>query len=216
MRKRFLIPVFIIVLLTGCGNNTATWQDATKFGDIDIEASIVDTNDVEDECKIDEYVNIVELNETPLDKLNIETFSLPYNQIAEQCGLEYIKTYSIKPEVKYSQKIYTITQDYYGLEVRADESKNTITSLFSQVLIEDDYGTEKYYEAMNRILAPIMGGVPNMKKYDLNKIYFEIVESMKETGGEYETSYNGIKITLSRDYNWVSIYIEMPKSYNNE
>lgn len=215
MKKRICFLLLIPMLIVGCGEdkNTNTWDNESNFGEINIDAETVDIYSVNEEYEIDKYVKIEELNLTKPDNITEETYRLPYNKIGEQFGLPYILL-SESEQVDESDNIIThkYTKEGIGVYIKVNKNDNRIMSIYSEFKFNDN--PDSFYDSVGRIFAQVYGGMPNLKKYDLNKIFFEIADAMQEEKGTYKTSYNNISLEVKRDYGYVYVTTTYPFELN--
>lgn len=205
MRKFFLF-LFPLILLSGCGSNPSgidTWQDETEFGDINLEAPTIDTNDVAATYEIDRYLEIDELNDTAPDCITMDSFRIYYNRIAKQAGIPYVMPTGYESEDVGSMEIRAYEESGTGVYITLDKDSGMVAG----VSCEFKFSEEEFYESINRIMAPIFGGMPNMKKFDLDKAYFEIAAAMEEKEGKYSFGFGKSKADIRRDYGYVYVNI---------
>lgn len=215
MKIRFIACILLCTLLSGCGSQTVdTWSDETTFGDINVDAEAVDIYSVEEEFEIDKYLNIEELNRTNPNEITVENFRLYYNRIAQQSDIPYIMPDNYE---EYNETNTSIQRKYEegttGVYLHINKQTDCLISSYSEYKFNAK-DEEQFYESINRIFAPVFGGMPNLKKYDLNKIYFGIADAMKEEKGEYEYTYNKISLTVQRDYGFVYVTVSFPFDFD--
>lgn len=210
MKKFIYILLIVMLFLAGCGKA----QESTEsiiFGDINVEATEVDRNDFNAEWEIDDVLSISEQNQNDKNKLTNENFRIYYNRIAEQVGLDYLYLYEAEIEEKGDFIIYDLSKGLTGNYLYNDENGN-IKIIKSELNISYE-NEEDYNKAISKAMAPIFGGMPYLKKYDLNVIYLGLLEAMKDNNGVYEYEFNDIRLNVTRDYNWLTVQINMPINF---
>jgi len=201
-------------MFTGCGvSSVDSWQDVTEFGDININAEVVDTNDVDTEYEIDEYIKISELNNTKMDLATVDSLRIYYNRIAEQFGVPYLSATGYETEeINESITKYVYEEDGTGAYINADAQTGVVSNAYFEIMFNDN-NEELFRTSVGRLMSPVYGFIPNMKKYDLNEAYLGICDAMEDEKGKYEYEFNGIKLEMQRDYGYVYVTITFPSQY---
>lgn len=202
LRNALMISL-IAVCLTGCGDKNEWGEDVT-FGDVDVEAEVVDQNDFDVEWEIDHYISFTEQNqsETPY---TFDNYRLYYNKVADQLGLMLLKEYEMTSESSQEESIvYQFSDSISNNYLTVQNGKVTVVNFEYSA---DFYDEENYNLHIAECMPAIYGGVPYLKKYDLNKIFLELSESLEKERGMYSTEFNGISIVAKREYNLVKISI---------
>lgn len=209
--KYFLISLVCMIFLSGCGNSNSDndWENNTNYGDINLELTEVDRNDFEMEWEIDNYLNITEQNQNDKDNMKNDNYRLYYNKIADQTGLPLLYLYEANAEEKDGNIIYDLSKDGIGNYLtNNDDGKLIYIKCEIPINTESD---ETYMQSISKIMAPIYGGVPYLKKYDLNEIFTTLASELKKEKATYKNEFAGIEFRVTRDYNWATVYICVQK-----
>ena len=207
MKKLFIFVSVFAIFLTGCGlKEENNWQNASDFGDINVEATEVDRNDFDTKLDIDKYLTLSELNENDKNFLVNDNYRLFYNKIANQLDdLPLLVTYDANIEETGSYIVYDCSKDEIGNYLYNDEGGYMI-SIKSEIPFSSD-DDEAYHHSLAKVMAPIYGGIPYLKKYDLNRIFLELENAFQEDKKSYSEEINGLSLTVKKDYNYVTVYI---------
>lgn len=208
MKKKIAALLLLCICLSGCGKNISqdSWGDATDFGDINMDAETVNIYTTEEEYEIDKYLTIEELNLTKPDAINDESFRIYYNRIGSQVDLPYILPSN--GEKDSSEADYVVTkyiEDGTGVYI-----KTYNTGRLGYVYCEFPFNSktdENFQKSVGRIFAVGYAGLPNMTKYQLNEMYFEIMEAMAEDKGSYDLTHNDMNLHVQRDYGYVYVTV---------
>lgn len=203
----------IALSLTGCGNKVAdNWQNETSFGTVDENAVVVDNSDVETEYEIDKYVIIDEINNTPYDMLSEQNVLKYFNRIAEQTGMPYIQAYDYELNEEFSDTVveHKHALDGIGVYFRISSETERLNSVYYEIPFNDE-NDEEYYNSLSKIIGGIYGGVPGLKKFDMNKIFFDMEQSLMEGDSEYKFEYNDVIVQIKRDYGYTKLFINYVK-----
>lgn len=209
-----ILLLTIIILVPGCSKKESnTWQDETNYGDINIEAEVVDTNDFDVEYEIDKYINFEEINSFDKNRLTNDNYRIYYNRVANQTGMNLLNLVGVQPEDKNGYLLYDASYDAVGnyLYNNKDEKGNIyLKMIISEININTSGTEEEYNQSIAKLMAPIHGGVPYLKKFDLNEIFVDMRDTFKNNEvSNYNKVFNGININAKREYNWVTITIKI-------
>lgn len=203
----------ITLSLTGCGNKAADdWQNETAFGTVNESAEIVNNGDVETEYEMDKYVLIDEINNTPYDMLSEQVVLQYFNRVAEQTDMPYIMAYDFELNEEFSETSveHKHAQDGIGVYFRINSETEKLNSIYFELPFNDE-NDEEYYNSVSKIIGAVYGGVPGLKKFDMNKIFFEMAEAFKEGDSEYEFEFNDVMVQVRRDYGYIKLFVNYVK-----
>lgn len=204
-KKIFIFIPLISILISGCGQ-TESWQDASSFGDINVEATEFDRNDFDEEYDIDKYLTLTELNENDKNFYVNDNYRLYYNKIADQIDdLPLLVVYDAEITEEDNRAIYNCSKDEIGNYLYNDK-EGYVTGIKSEITFSSD-DDETYHKSLAKIMAPIYGGIPYLKNYDLNKIFLDLEESLTDNNGSYSTDFGNLHLSVQRDYHYVTILI---------
>lgn len=206
--KYFAIFFVLISLLTGCGNVQNSWDKETNFGDINVDMEEVDRNDFDENWEIDNYLQITEQNQNDKNNLKNDNYRLYYNKIADQTGLPLLYLYEAEREDKDGDVIYDLSKDGIGNYLTNTED-GKLTFIKCEIPIDSE-SDETYTQSICKVMAPIYGGIPYLKKYDLNLIFTDIMSKFKNDKATYKGEFADVEYRIEKDYNWATVYISLP------
>lgn len=208
MKKIIFVLIVVLLFATGCGINKE--PEEVVFGDIDLNAEEVDRNDFKTSYEIDEVISFDEQNQSNKNEMSNENYRIYYNRVAKQLGLDllYMTDAEITDEGQYT--IYGLSKGTTGNYLYNNENGN-LKKIKSEINFSYN-DSDEYKVAVAKLMAPVFGGIPYMKKFDLNTVYLELLEAMKDENCLYRYEFNGITLQAQRDYSWVTLNIIIPEN----
>lgn len=211
MRKRIILLGLIgaSMLLTGCGNKNITpqWDGEKVLGEIDEDAEVVDTNDYQEEMEIDNYVKIEEMNK-PDGENTWDNYRTHYNRLAQQLGMDILDSRPDEVEPSLQDAVnYAIYQGNSNNIITINEDSKEIYNIYVEQVISIKEDGDSFGEAVAKLMPAIYGGVPQMKKFDLNQVYLGMRDALGDEKGTFSYEYNGYLIQVDRNINLAKITI---------
>ena len=217
MKKRFLIFSLLLstMFMCACGqkNEVNNNWDTGVFGDIDVNAEVVDNSDFNKEYDLNEFIDFEDKNSNSLDVFTEDTYRLYWNRKCESVELQMLDLInkSVEKETNY-WIIYEIgaKNDINGIYLYKDLEdnllmiKNEINISYETTGIEED-DIKAFKTQMAKLMVPIYAGVPYLTNYELNEIFNSVCNYLKNPIGSYAKTINGVTIEMFRDSNWCTV-----------
>lgn len=187
------------ILTFGCGSKEEDiWQGEEATGEINEDAEDVDSNDFDEEMEIDAYLDIPSANESSYG-YTWDRYRTNYNLLAEQLEMPALTNEYEEMEIPQVEGavVYVHENEESNSYVCIDPNTKELYGIYVEQEVEFLSEGNNLSETA-KLIPSIYAGVPNMKKFDLNRMFTEMSRKLKTENGSYSYQFNGYSIEVSR------------------